>query len=152
MKSIQHWTYINIKINTNVQLFIKIAITAGLTSIREVAALFSVRQIIFVSRQTPDCLLGVVTQPSDSRLSETNPELTAFWKDGKRHWPVYPASINPRVGCLWDVEEVNNKLSYLLLTPPATVGGVTCRPPHPLYTCPRHPVTVQPTTNRCISG
>ena len=47
-------------------------ITAGLTSIREVAALFSPTRILFKSRQSPDCLLGVVAQPTDSRLSETS--------------------------------------------------------------------------------
>ena len=47
---------------------------AGLTSVREVAALY----IDHVDKpgDSPDCLLGVVPQPTDSRLSETR----ARWK------------------------------------------------------------------------
>ena len=51
---------------------IVIGITTGLTCIREVAASFShTRMIIQKPAKSPDCLLGVVTQPTDSRLSET---------------------------------------------------------------------------------
>ena len=54
MKRIQHWTYINTKINKKYKLAVvyKIGITAGLTSIREVAALFSPTRIIFKIRQS----------------------------------------------------------------------------------------------------
>ena len=49
MKSIQHWTYINTKVSTffYLQLFIKIRITAGLTSILEVAAVSSPTRIAY---------------------------------------------------------------------------------------------------------
>ena len=45
-------------------------ITVGLTSICEVAALFSPTPNIQKPAKSPDCLHGVVTQPTDSRLSE----------------------------------------------------------------------------------
>ena len=45
----------------------KIGITAGLTSVREMAHTDSIQTPL----KSPDCLLGEVTQPSDSRLSET---------------------------------------------------------------------------------
>ena len=49
MKSIQHWTYIDIKIISIFKFTVvyKIRITAELTSIREVAALFSPTRIIY---------------------------------------------------------------------------------------------------------
>jgi len=56
----------------------KIGITAGLTSICDVALLFSSAGIIFKSRQShhADCLIGTVTQPTDSRLCETTVRVT----------------------------------------------------------------------------
>ena len=45
MKSIQHWIYVNTKVKFTVVY--KIRIMAGLTSIREVAALFSHRRIAY---------------------------------------------------------------------------------------------------------
>ena len=43
----------------------------GLSSIREVAALFSPYGQHSNAGKLPDCLLCEVTQPSDTRLSET---------------------------------------------------------------------------------
>ena len=50
----------------------KIVITAGLTSICDVAALWQPMDNIQNLANSPDCLLGVVTQPTDSRLSKTS--------------------------------------------------------------------------------
>ena len=66
MKSIQHGTYINTKLNKNT---VQIGNAAGLTSIRELAAYTDTIQ---KPAKSLDCLLGVVTQPTDSWLSKTN--------------------------------------------------------------------------------
>jgi len=58
--------------NRNMQLFIKIEITSGLTSVREVAAFFRSRGLYSKAGNPPDCVLSVVTQPPDSRLSDTS--------------------------------------------------------------------------------
>jgi len=41
MKTIQYWTYINTQLSKKIIVVYKITITAGLTSIRKVAALVS---------------------------------------------------------------------------------------------------------------
>ena len=51
MKNIQHWTYINTKLK-KIAVVYKIRITPGVTSVSEVAALFSPARIIFKSRQS----------------------------------------------------------------------------------------------------
>ena len=53
------------------QLFYKIGITAGLTSIREVSTLFNITDNIHMPTWSPDCLLGEYTPANDSRLNET---------------------------------------------------------------------------------
>ena len=54
-------------------------ITAGLTNVREVAALYRARLInIQKPGDSPGCLLGVGRQPTDSRLSENKGSLPAL--------------------------------------------------------------------------
>ena len=63
--------YNKINRNTNLQLFVKIEITTGLASVLEVATLI-MRINIQKMGESPDCLLGVVPQPTNSRLSGTS--------------------------------------------------------------------------------
>ena len=74
MISYEKYSTLNLYSHTNkFAVVYKIGITAGLTSTREVAALFSHTRIqIFKIRQSLYCLLGVVTEPTDSRLSDTS--------------------------------------------------------------------------------
>ena len=65
---------IHIKINNKFKFTVvyKIRSTAGLTCIRAVAALFDHADNIQKPAKLPDCSPGIVTQPTDSRLSKTS--------------------------------------------------------------------------------